>query len=173
MPVARFAALHKRDTSLELIDHRLVTGRVPPLGGEVILAARDHDPEAVRKRLGAGRQLAPLVVVEMNIAMKLRRRDPHSQLIFQELEIPMDEVVGPLIALMNQRVVHVQHGHARIALLQRREIGIVLPESIGGSADIGHELTGARRVQIAYGGGEHDDVAWTLARTQNQASHGG
>jgi hypothetical protein len=48
VPVALFPALDKGNLSLEMIDDLLVTGRVPPLGREIILAARDNDPKAVR-----------------------------------------------------------------------------------------------------------------------------
>ena len=47
VPVARLAALHELDTATEMIDDLLITGGVPPLGGEVVLAAADDDPEAV------------------------------------------------------------------------------------------------------------------------------
>jgi hypothetical protein len=77
-----------------------------------------------------------------------------------------------VIAVMDQRVVHVQDLHARVTLLKPRDVRVVQPQSIGGRADIRRELARLRRMQTANRRRQHDDVTGTLKRTQYQPTHG-
>ncbi len=49
MPVPVFATLDELNPALEMIDDFLIAGRVPPLGREVVFAARDNNPESIRE----------------------------------------------------------------------------------------------------------------------------
>jgi hypothetical protein len=45
MKMPGFAALYELKASLKMIDRGLIVGGVPPFGGEVVFAARHHNPE--------------------------------------------------------------------------------------------------------------------------------
>jgi hypothetical protein len=91
----------------------------------------------------------------MNIAGEPGDGDLHTEPFFEELGIAVNEVIGPAVALVNKRVMHIDALDAGIAVIQRREIRVILPERRRASADIGLKLAGMGRVQVSHGGREH------------------
>jgi hypothetical protein len=168
--VALLAALHEGEAAAEVIDHLLVAVGVPPLGGEVVLAAGHDDPEAVgdAHRGVRGRRL-PFGGGQVDVAVEAGDGDAQAEALFEVLGVAVEEVVGPLVALVDEGVVHVEGADAGVALAEPREVGVVLPEGVGGGADVGLEAGGVGGVQVADGGGQHDDVAGTLEGPQDQA----
>ena len=63
-------------------------------------------------------------------------------MLFEVLDVAVDEVVRPLVALVNQRVVDVEAFDAGLPLVERGEVRVVLPQRRGGGADVGLEFPG-------------------------------
>ena len=109
----------------------------------------------------------------MDIALEARNRDCELKLLFEELDVAVDEMVGPFAALVDERIVHVELPHAGLALAQPGEVGIVLPQGIGRGAHVGLELAGMGAVQIAHRGGQHQHIARALERAaESSRLHG-
>ena len=129
VPMSRFAALQERDSTAEVIDNFLIARRVPPLGREIEFATRHHDPVVVRERnlqIVAGGSL-PFGSAEVDISGEFRDRDSQAELFFEVLRVAVQKVVRALIALVDQRVVHVEHFDTRHPFIQPGQPGIVLP----------------------------------------------
>jgi len=167
--VAFFAALHEGQPAAEVIDHALEAGRVPPLGGEVVLAAGHHDPEVLRQIRGdAGRAGLFLLGTEVDVAAELGDRDAQLEVLLQVLRVAVQEVVGPLVALVDQRVVHVQYAHTAVIIAKPRQVWVVLPQGRRRGVDVGQESSRRGGVQGANRGRQHQHVAGTLERFQNE-----
>src|SRR5262249_38248536 len=140
-PVPLLAALHEGYLAPEVIDHALEASRVPPLGGEVPLAAGHPDPEPLRHAL-LGPPGAPRLLLrgQMDVALESCQPDAQAQAPFEELGVAVEEVEGELVALVDERVVHVDDLDARLALAQRCQVRVVLPQRRAGGADVGLEL---------------------------------
>jgi hypothetical protein len=127
MPVPGLAALGKLQAALKVIDHRLKTGRIPPLGREVILAAGNHDPKAFfQAQLGKRQRARLLFRRKMNVAGELREGNRYTQSLLKELGIAVQKMVGPRIRLMDERIMALDRLYARLAV-QPRDVGIMLP----------------------------------------------
>jgi|ERR1043165_246804 hypothetical protein len=107
----------------------------------------------------------------MQVSLEPSHGNAEIELLFQVLSIPVDEVVWPLIALMDERIMHVDQLDARVAFTQTCDMGIVQPQGIGGRPDVRPELAWTRHVQISHGSGQHQDVARTLKRAKDEVSH--
>jgi hypothetical protein len=128
----RCTTLNELDTSLEVFHHRLKTLGIPPFRREVILASGNDNPEIVSdSKFREEARLLFFLLCEINLAMKLGYGNCEPELLFQVLGVCVYEVVRALIALVNQRVVHIQRLNARIGLVQRRNMGVVVPQFIG------------------------------------------
>ena len=173
VPVAPLAALDEAQSAPEVVHDPLIAGGVPPLGREVVLAPGHDDPEGrPGPRTRDGRRGLLLRLGQVDVAPEAGDGDAQAEAVLEELDVAVDEVVGPLVALVDQRVVRVQHLDARLALAQRREVGVVLPEGRAGGPHVRLELPRRGGVQVAHGGGEHQDVAGALERPQDQSPHG-
>ncbi len=97
-----FAALDKLNASAKMIDHFLIEARIPPLGGEVKLATRHHDPERSAKS-GLFHLAHPRFFdgSQMDITTKCRQRNAHVQLLFQVLREAVNEVIRSRITLVD------------------------------------------------------------------------
>lgn len=171
MMVARFAHLHKADAAGEVIDDGLQAPGVRPLGGEVVLAAGDDDPKT-----GAGAfdflhlaEPAAFLRGEMEIAAERAGRDGAPEHRFQMLAITVNEVPRVIVAPLDKRVVHFQA--LALPVGDGCEVRIVLPQRRARRAHVGEVFAGIRRVQIAHGGGEHDDVAGRQGGMEDEFSH--
>ena len=166
-----FPALHELNLSFEIIDHLLIPGRIPPLGGEVEFAPSHDDPEMVTdSQVSAGRWSRFFFGRQVNVATELGQRNFNPKLLFEVLRKTVNKMVRALIALMNQRIVQIQELDAGLPFAQFCDVGVVEPERIGRRADVGFELTGASSVQVAHGGGHYDDIARTLMISENKTS---
>src|SRR5438105_3698152 len=105
-----------------MIDDFLGAGGIPPFGGEVVLAASNEDPEWFRKLNPAedGRRGA-LAFGEVNVAAKPGQRQADVQPLFQVLAITVQEMVGALVALVDERIVHGQDFDALLPAAKGRE----------------------------------------------------
>ena len=70
----------------------------------------------------------------------------------------MQAVIWRLIALINQRIVAIDHFHRRISWIQRREVGVVVPQLRARSPNVRNKLIGIAFMKIAHRRGEHHDV---------------
>ena len=173
MPMIGFATLDELDAATKVINHFLVALRVPPLRREIMFAARNDDPEALRDtNVVEDARHRLFFIGQIHIAMEPGDGNGDAQLLFQVLGISMDKVVGTLVALMYQRVMHVQRLNARVALLQRRDVRIVLPNRIGRGTHIGLKPTRTSGMQITNRRRQHENIAGTLKRSKYQSSHG-
>ena len=134
----RFTALNKLNPSAKVVDDRLIPPWVPPLGRKIVFTTGHHDPEAAAKsQLLHLRHPFLLVLSQMDIAFKLCQRNPHTELGFKKLNIPVQEVVRSGVRLMNQRILHLDDANARLEFLNGREKRIILPKVRRGSANVG------------------------------------
>ena len=105
------------------------------------------------------RRRLSFLVGQVDVPREFRHGDAEIELLFQVLHISVDEVIRALVALMNGRIVHLEHPNARIAFVQRRQMRIVVPNRLGRSPHVRGEASGISPVQVPDGGGEHDDVS--------------
>ena len=158
---------------MKMVNHRLVRIRLPPFRREILLAAGDDDPEMFgHTGRAAGRRRFFLGQRQVDVAAETAHRYAHAQAFFQVLDVTMEEVIGPLVRLMNERVMHVEHADAGLAFLDSGYMWVVLPQGRRRGADVGLEPAGRGLVQVADGGREHDNVARALKRAQDQPLHG-
>src|SRR5260221_12158703 len=87
---------------------------------------------------------------EMDVAVKCSHGNLEAELLFEILRVSVDEVIRPLIALVNERVMHVERLDPRIALAQSSDVRIVLPERVARRPHVGLETSWMREVQIAH-----------------------
>ena len=172
MPVALLADLYELNPPSEMVDDRLITVGVPPFRREVVLPAGDQDPIPIsHPAFSSGRRKSAFLLRQMNVALEQAERNGDAQLLLQELRVSVDEVIRPLIAFVNQGVVHVQRLDAGRSVPQFGDPRIVLPDRVGGSADVRLEFAGVGGVEVSHRGAEHDNVARALKRPENQLSH--
>jgi hypothetical protein len=107
----------------------------------------------------------------MDIAVKARDGDAQIETLFQVLDVAVQEMVGPLVRLVDERIVHVEHFDVRRAFLEGSDERIILPEGVGRGADVGLKPAGVGGVQIADSRGQHQDVAGTLKRFEDETLH--
>src|SRR5262249_756592 len=108
---------------------------------------------------------------EVNVAATNGRADGEREAAVQEVDITMEEMPRRLIALVNQRIMTVDHFHFAVAFGQRSNVRIVPPEFRAGRADVGDELPRIRAMEIAHGDGQHDDIARRLETPKDQLTH--
>src|SRR5437764_13240928 len=103
MPVPCFTDLDKLDRPTEMIDDRLIAGRIPPLGREVVFPSGNNDPELLGYAMfSAWDWCMSLGFSQMQVARKASHRDAEAELLFEVLGIAVQKVVGTLVALMNK-----------------------------------------------------------------------
>ena len=107
----------------------------------------------------------------MNVSLELGERNLEIELLLQELYVAVQEVIGPLVALMDQRVVHREGLHVPITIGELGNPGVMLKECVRRRPDIGLKASRVGAVQVPHGGGEHYEVAGTLKRLENQLEH--
>ena len=56
----------------------------------------------------------------------------------------------------------------RVGVVERRDVGVVLPDRIRRRADVGAEPTGVGEVQVTHRGGHHHDVAGAEVAGEDQ-----
>ncbi len=175
MVVAQLAALHEADAALEVVHHPLRAIRIPPFGGEVALAATHDDPETGPATFDLFHLRHPALFLgrKMDVSAKEMWFNPHSQLLLEKEPKAVQHVIRHVIRAMDQRILAANLFDFGIALIERRQVGIALPQRGAGSAQVGEKAARMREMQIAHGGGERDNVAGAeriaeeeLARTQ-------
>ena len=87
------------------------------------------------QHLTVGRSL-PLQDRQMDFAVESRDRDTHNQLLLEELSVHMDEVIRTLIALVHQRIVHIQGLDPRLTFKQADDVRVVFPQRVSRGAHI-------------------------------------
>jgi hypothetical protein len=75
----------------------------------------------------------------------------------------MHEVIRLLVALMNERIVHVDHFDLPIRFGQFRHASVVVPDRFRRSPHVGFERADVRCMQITDCCREHQNIARTLA----------
>src|SRR5262249_17217422 len=142
-------------------------------GGEVVLASGNDDPKGtVDAHVGPRRASVLLFGRQVDVAGKPRDGDPDAELLLEVLREPVNEVVRALIALMYQRIVHLDLLDRVITLIERCDIRVVEPDRVGGRPHVGFELPRICQVQVPHGGSQHGDIAGTLKEAENEAAWG-
>ena len=109
----------------------------------------------------------------MDVAAEHGRSDTEAQPFVQMLDEAVNEVIGRLVAPVDQRVFAVDRLRARVVVGEPGDIGVVLPKIGARRPHVGLELAGISPMQVAHGGGQHDDVAGGQAVAQDQLPHRG
>ena len=66
--------------------------------------------------------------------------NPQAEPLFQVLREAVEKMVGPLIALINQRIMHFERFDVGIGFVKRCEMRVVLPQLLTRCADVDLEL---------------------------------
>src|SRR5262249_4470313 len=123
MKVARLSPPKEKNPAGEKIDDLLVTRPGPPLCRENIFAPRHYDPEApVEPRLRDLRHPPFLLLREVNVTLQLGRQDGKVQPLLEILDEPVNKMMRRRVALMDERIMHVDRSDSRIALVQWRDV---------------------------------------------------
>ena len=140
MVVPVLSHLHKKDASGKMINHLLVASGLPPFDGEIEFSACCHEPEGTSANfLHPGKGGFLLLLGEMDVSFELARQNTNAEPFTQIFNEPVDEMVGALVALVNQRVVAGQHLGFRVILSEGVRCGLCNHRS-------GHEvLTSVRK----------------------------
>jgi hypothetical protein len=161
MIVARLPNLHKCYAVVQAIHDILPTATVPPLDCVIVFASGSDDPVRpyftklfAHERGGAFFRLA-----EVNIALESSGPDAEVELVVKILDARVQEVVGRLVAAVNEGVMTLHAPHLGIVFIERREMWIMLPQGWAGSADIGEKLSRVCSVQIADSGRQRYEIA--------------
>jgi len=159
--VSGLADLHELDSASKGVHHLLVAFVGPPLDRIVELAAGNEEPEGPRRSERALDPLEPafLLIRYPDVSLEGRRSNPEAQGFVQILDEAVEEVIGSLIAPIDERIVALDDAHVRVVLAQGRDVRVVLPESGTGSSHVGEEFSRMARVQVPDRSREHDDVA--------------
>jgi len=89
--------LHEIDDAPIVIHYRLIARRIPPFGREIVLASRHNDGERVGQVKSCDRPL-PFFVREKYFTAETGDGDRYAEPLFEELRIPMQEMVRTLFA---------------------------------------------------------------------------
>ncbi len=170
--MSSLAALHKLDSSLELIDDRLIATRIPPLCRKIVLSSNHDDPESRRFRNAEMLRRTELFRLrQVNVTLEPRDRNPDPKLLFKERGESMNKVERTCVAFVNERVVHIQYFNTRVRFGQRSEVRIVIPQRVRGCPDIRFELVWMSSVQVAHSRCQHQHITGTLKRSQYKSPH--
>jgi hypothetical protein len=74
----------------------------------------------------------------------------------------MQEMVWSLIALVDRRIVHIEHFNPVFLFLQLGNVRIVKEQGVGGRAHVGLKLAWIGAMQIANRGRQDDHITRTL-----------
>ena len=130
MPVAPFPNLHEEDLATEVIHHLLPARGVPPLDGKVALASRDDDPkrDLFLRDLLHLRHPVLFLVGKRDVALEYPRLDPQTEPLAEVFNKAVDEMIRILVALVDERVIALDHFRFGIIIAQRGDVRIVLPQ---------------------------------------------
>src|SRR3990172_5266954 len=119
--VSGLANLDELDAVAKVIHHLLKANGVPPFDRVVQLSTRHEEPEggALSLHLLYPREPGLLHIGDVDIAFEYGGFDGESQGLVQESDESVNEMIGRLVAAMDQRVVTIDDLHLRIVFLQR------------------------------------------------------
>src|SRR5208337_3969950 len=100
--------------------------------------------------------------MQVNISGVLLRGDLERQLVVQVLGEGLNEVIGRLVAAMDEWIMASQRSYFRVVFPQWGDQRIVLPELIHTGSYVGQEFTRIAGVQVPHGRRQHQNVAGTL-----------
>ena len=98
----------------------------------------------------------------MDVSFELARQNTNAEPFTQIFNEPVDEMVGALVALVNQRVVAGQHLGFRVILSEGGKVWVVQPQIRARSSDIRQKISRKSGVQIPDGRSQHHDVSGAL-----------
>src|ERR1043166_9366201 len=127
-----FPYLNEQDFAAKMVYDFLEATMFPPLDCEIVLASRHDNPERHVLPYNFTHLREPRFFLRgnMNVAAEFGRRDLQVQFVVKKLDESMDEMKGPLVALVNQRILTLQNGRFWIFFIQGRQVGIVFPQLI-------------------------------------------
>lgn len=169
MPVIGLSALHELDAAPEMIDNLLIACRVPPLGGEIELASRQYDPE--RALMAGLLHLAHPGLFqrrEVDVPLEFGERDANSQLVFKELCVAVDKMIGCGIAAIDQGIVHADDTDIPFVSRELGDPWVMFPKRARRGVDGRQVFAGMGTVEIPDSRGQHDHIAGTESAFQQQ-----
>src|SRR6266404_678468 len=106
MIVAGMADLDELNPAAELIQHRLITARLPPLDCHIVFPACSYYPEGrvLSCELVHLRVPGLFLLGKVYVSLKCCGSDSQAQTPVQELDEPMKAVVGDFIALIYEGI---------------------------------------------------------------------
>ena len=138
-----------------------MAAHVPPLGGVIKFAAGVHDPERQVQpgQLVNGGFPAALLFGEVDVPVEEGGPEIQAQSRAEKFCEAMKTMKRDLVGAVDERVLAVDDLGLRVVFAQRREMRVVFPKLRTGGPDIGKKPSGMAAVQIADGGGQHDQIA--------------
>jgi hypothetical protein len=111
------ANLDEKNVAGKMIDDALIPLVVPPLDGEIALAAGHHDPEgyAPMNDFLDLRDPGHLLCRDIKIAAKLGRLDCQLKFLVEVVDKAVQKVIRRMVAAMDQRIVAMYHLDAAIS----------------------------------------------------------
>lgn len=152
--------LDEYDFPFEVIYHRLVALSVPPFDSVIVFTSGDYNPEwqiFSEEFLYLG-WLCFLFAGEVDITFEGGRRNRHSQFITKKLLKAVNEMMGGLIASVNERVLALDFFDPGMAFFQWGNVRIVIPERGSSGSYVSEEFARVAGMKVAQGCSKHDDV---------------
>src|SRR5262245_48195331 len=130
--VAPLPDLHELDFPPEVVDDFLEALMVPPLDGEVHLAARDDQPVRtyIIVVMARGKRIESSLLFgsKMNVALEKRRFDLQIQFLVKKLNEAVNEVMRLFVARVDKWILAGNFLRFRIVVCDRRDVRVVNPK---------------------------------------------
>ena len=78
----------------------------------------------------------------MDVAVELRRANRQAQPLIQVVDEGVDEMVGDVVALVNEGIRAVDDLRVRVIIVELGDVGVVLPQRWTRRTDVGQERPG-------------------------------
>lgn len=155
MIMASLADLDELDPVAKVVDHFLVSLRLPPFDGHIVLATGRYDPEGDIlsgdfPHLGIPRFF---LCGEMNVSLEKSRLNRESKPFVEKFDKPVQAMVGCMVGPINERVRAIQFLGFRIIIRHCGQVWVILPEVWAGGPYIGLELSRIPAMKVPNGGG--------------------
>src|SRR4051794_24710527 len=130
MVMAFLADLNEKEPTTEMVHHFLPATAVPPFNGVVVLPTGRDDPiwrglaQDLLRLGGPGL----FFFGEVNVAFEIGRANTQTQIVVQEFDKAMDEMVGGVVAALDQWIMADHRADLRVVLVQRCKVRVVFPK---------------------------------------------
>src|SRR6185437_15907438 len=130
---------------------------------KIMFTTGHHDPKRPFVTKFLFNLIGPVLFLVRQVDIALKRGDWHfyTQLRFKVLMVAVNKVQRPLVALIDQRIMHLDGTDAGVALFKFRDMRIMLPEFRRRGLYRCGITIGMGQMQVSYGSREHYNIAWT------------